>query len=159
MKPIAQILGTWFGCGLSPFAPGTVGSLGGIAAAFLFLHLTGGGPLLLIPLTLIFTWPAIWAAGICEQSAGKEDPGRVVIDEVLGQWLALAGLSTFDWKWVLAAFLLFRLFDILKPLGIRRLESYHGGVGIVADDLAAGALAGVLLFVFGQLGFLWEKIL
>jgi len=159
MKQLAHLIGMWFGCGLSPFAPGTVGSLGGIAAAYGFLHLTGGGPQQLFWLTLVCIYPSVWAAGVCEFYSTKPDPGHVVVDEVLGQWLALAGAATLDWKWMLAAFLLFRLFDITKPFGIRKLERYHGGVGIVADDLAAGLLAGFVLVFYGWVGFLWQKFL
>jgi phosphatidylglycerophosphatase A len=77
----------------------------------------------------------------------------VVIDEVLGQWLTLLGAATLNWKTFLAAFVLFRLFDIWKPWPIRRLENLAEGTGIVCDDLAAGVYGAVVLTISGSLGF------
>ena len=76
----------------------------------------------------------------------------VVVDEVLGQWLTLLGATTLNWKTFLAAFLLFRLFDIWKPWPIRRFENLPEGLGIVADDLAAGVYAAIVLLISGSLG-------
>lgn len=90
---------------------------------------------------VIGIWPS-WAVGKHSQD---EDPKRVVIDEVAGQLVAVAPLPP-DLLWMGAAFIGFRLFDVLKPLGIRRLESIGGGVGVMLDDLAAGALTAALLF-------------
>jgi len=73
----------------------------------------------------------------------------VVIDEVLGQWLTLAGAAALNWKSWLAAFLLFRLFDIWKPFPVRQLEALPGGWGIVADDLMAGLYGALVLFAAG----------
>jgi phosphatidylglycerophosphatase A len=73
----------------------------------------------------------------------------VVIDEVVGQWLTLAGARPLNWKSFLAAFVLFRLFDIWKPAPVRQLESLQGGAGIVADDLMAGVYAALVLFLAG----------
>ena len=78
-----------------------------------------------------------------------KDPQFVVVDEVVGQWLALAGARTLELEIWLAAFLLFRLFDIWKPAPVRQLESLPGGVGIMADDLMAGVYAALVLFVAG----------
>ncbi|MGH9661013.1 MAG: phosphatidylglycerophosphatase A family protein, partial [Bryobacteraceae bacterium] len=85
---------------------------------------------------------------------GAHDPGVVVIDEFLGQWLALAGVAahntaSYNPRSWLAAFVLFRLFDILKPWPCRELERLPGGVGIVADDIAAGAMAALVLWLMG----------
>jgi phosphatidylglycerophosphatase A len=77
----------------------------------------------------------------------------VVIDEVLGQWLTLLGATAFNWKTFLAAFVLFRLFDIWKPWPVRRFENLPEGSGIVADDLAAGVYGAVFLLISGSLGF------
>ena len=71
------------------------------------------------------------------------------MDEVLGQWLTLAGARSLGWPALLAAFLLFRLFDVWKPYPVRRLEALPGGTGIVADDLAAGFYAALVLFIAG----------
>jgi phosphatidylglycerophosphatase A len=74
----------------------------------------------------------------------------VVIDEVAGQWLTLAGAHAINWKTVLAAFLLFRLLDIVKPPPARQLENLHGGFGIMADDLMAGIYGAGILWIAGQ---------
>ena len=73
----------------------------------------------------------------------------MVVDEVIGQWTALAGAATLNWKSWLAAFLLFRLFDIWKPFPIRKLESLPGGTGIVMDDVMACIYAALVLFTAG----------
>jgi phosphatidylglycerophosphatase A len=91
----------------------------------------------------------VWAAGETARRTGIEDPQFVVVDEVVGQWLALAGARVLNWKTWLAAFVLFRLFDIWKPFPVRQLESLPGGVGIVADDLMAGLYAALVLFLAG----------
>ena len=94
--------------------------------------------------------PGVWAASIVERSSGREDPSIVVIDEVAGQWITLAGVASFSWKGWLAAFLLFRLFDILKPPPIRKLEKMHGGLGIMADDILAGVYGALVLYLAGR---------
>ena len=73
----------------------------------------------------------------------------MVVDEVVGQWIALAGATALNWKSLAAGFVLFRLFDIWKPWPVNRLEDLHGGVGIVADDAMAGFYAAVVLFIAG----------
>ena len=84
-----------------------------------------------------------WAASVLSVP-GDEDPKRVVIDEWVGVWVTVAFLPA-TWGWLLAGFFLFRLLDILKPLGIRKLEKLHGGVGIMLDDFAAGLVGAVIL--------------
>ena len=145
MTRAAVLLATWFGCGLSPVAPGTVGSAAAIAIAW-GLHTCSAGahgssPVLAAALLI----PAVWASGVTAIASGKDDPGKVVVDEVLGQWIALAGATVLDWKTWLAAFLLFRAFDIWKPFPVRQLEELHGGIGIVADDLGAGIYSALVL--------------
>jgi phosphatidylglycerophosphatase A len=93
--------------------------------------------------------PATWAAGVTAAERANSDPQVVVVDEVLGQWVTLAGAMTLDWPTWLAAFALFRLFDIVKPFPLRRLERLHGGAGIVADDLGAGIYAALVLYAIG----------
>ena len=93
--------------------------------------------------------PGIWAAGQAERISGRQDPGLVVIDEVAGQWLTLAGAHTINWKTALAAFFLFRLLDIWKPAPARRLEDLHGGLGIMADDLMAGVYGAAVMWLAG----------
>jgi phosphatidylglycerophosphatase A len=149
----ATTIATWFGCGYSPAAPGTVGSAAAIGIAILIEHFAGWRPLWFAALAIIVAAPAIWAAGETARQAKIKDPQFVVVDEVVGQWLALAGARSLNGKlnWItwLAAFLLFRLFDIWKPFPVRQLECLPGGVGIVADDLMAGLYAALVLFLAG----------
>jgi len=147
-SPLAVALATWFGCGFFPIAPGTAGSLGAFVVIPLWLHF-GWHPLWLVALVLAFLPACIWAAGETARGSGRKDPGLVVIDEVLGQWLTLAGATTLNWKSMLAAFLLFRLFDITKPGPVRKLEALPGGTGIVADDLGAGLIGALVLSAAG----------
>lgn len=152
MTQLALIVATWFGCGYFPWGPGTIGSLAAVllAAALPFSH-QSSRPMLLL-LVLIFLVPGIWAAGRTERFLQKEDPGIVVVDEVLGQWLTLAGAAVVNWRTLLGGLVLFRLFDIWKPWPVRRLESLPGGVGIVADDLMAGVYGALILCIVGSAG-------
>ena len=146
-------LGTWFGCGYFPWGPGTVGSLAAVLiAAALHVYL-GAGRMALLLLTAAFLLPGIWAATRTAEYVGKKDPGIVVVDEVLGQWLTLAGATVLNGKAFIAGFVLFRLFDIWKPWPVRKLEQLPAGVGIVADDLAAGVYGALILYIGGSAGF------
>ena len=138
----ALALATWFGCGFAPLAPGTVGSLAALAIAIWL-----PAPAILAALLLI---PGVWAADITAKRMKLKDPGIVVVDEVIGQWVTLIGATAFNWKSWLIAFLLFRLFDIWKPFPVRQLESLPGGVGIVADDVAAGLYGALVIFILGR---------
>jgi len=102
-------------------------------------------------LTVVLLAPGIWAAGRVAQAEGREDPQIVVIDEVLGQWVTLLGTSIWNWKSFLAAFVLFRLFDIWKPPPARQSEALRGGLGIVADDLIAGLYGALAIFLLDRL--------
>lgn len=147
MRRFAILLATWFGCGYSPVGPGTAGALGALIPAWLLCRY-GGWPVCVWPVAaVIITAPGIWAAGETARHVGKKDPGMVVIDEVAGQWLTLAGAAMLNWKTVLVAFVLFRLFDIWKPPPVRQLEQLPGGTGIMADDLMAGIYGAVILGV------------
>lgn len=141
----ALMLATWFGCGFSPAAPGTAGSLGALGTAWLF-HLWTRPPMwIFAALALALVLPAVWAAAAVARMKNDEDPSLVVVDEVIGQWIALAGADAFIPGQTVAAFLLFRLFDILKPWPVRNAERLPGGWGIVADDFLAGVYAAVVL--------------
>jgi phosphatidylglycerophosphatase A len=144
---IAVPIATWFGCGYAPKAPGTVGSAAAVAIAWALSEYAGWTPLSFAALAAASTPAAMWASGATACYVKKKDPGIVVVDEVVGQWMAFAGAGTLDWKTYLAGFLLFRLFDIVKPPPVRQLEKLPGGVGIVADDVAAGAYAALVLFL------------
>lgn len=167
----ARLLATWFGCGYAPKGPGTAGSLAAIAIAWLLHEYVGVGPLGFAILAAGLTLPAIWAAGVTARETGLKDPQIVVIDEVVGQWLALAGAAQsqwsghaalslwighaapyqdqMNWKTFLAAFALFRAFDIWKPPPVRQLERLPGGTGIVLDDVMAGLYAALVLWAAG----------
>ncbi|MBN2140529.1 MAG: phosphatidylglycerophosphatase A [Desulfovibrionaceae bacterium] len=126
--------------GRLPAAPGTWASAAAaLAAPWLFLPFSQGARLAILGLILVV---GVLAAGRAEQVLGQKDPGQVVIDELLGQWAALLPFSALKpWEIVLA-FALFRAFDIIKPWPVRRAESlFPGGLGVMADDLLAGAWA------------------
>lgn len=146
---IATPIATWFGCGFAPVAPGTAGSLAAIAIAWLLERVYHVTAIEFGVLGLLLIAPAIWAAGVFARELGKKDPGQVVVDEVVGQWITLAGAMHLNWKSWLAAFLLFRLLDIWKPPPVRQLEHLPDGVGIVADDAMAGVYGALVLYAAG----------
>lgn len=149
---LALALATWFGAGYSPIAPGTAGSLAAVAIAFLLRHALE--PWHFAILAVLLAIPAVWAAGATAKIVGRKDPGIVVVDEVIGQWITIAGATAVDWKTCLAAFALFRLFDIWKPAPVRQLESLPGGIGINADDAMAGIYGALVLLAAARLGIL-----
>ena len=148
-RPLARLIATWFGCGYSPVAPGTVGSAAALVMGMALHHYLGWGALEFGLLGVCVLIPGLWAAQAVAVSSGEEDPSIVVIDEVVGQWLTLAGAGVFNWKSWLAAFLLFRLFDIWKPPPVRQLERLRGGAGIMADDVMAGIYGALVLSTAG----------
>jgi phosphatidylglycerophosphatase A len=100
-------------------------------------------------LSVALSLPGIWAADVVAREIGRKDPPIVVVDEVVGQWMTLAGATTLNWKSWLLAFALFRVFDIWKPPPVRQLERLPGGLGIVADDAMAGVYGALVLFAAG----------
>lgn len=146
---VATAIATWFGCGYSRFAPGTAGSAGALVPAILLAQYAGWRPWYFAALAAVLLPAGIWAAHRKARELAKEDPGLVVVDEVLGQWITLAGATAWNWKSWLAAFVLFRLFDIWKPVPVRQLEKLPGGFGILADDLMAGVYGALVLFTAG----------
>lgn len=147
---IARAIAVWFGCGLAPVAPGTAGSLAALAIAILLHTYAGAGPITFAILAALLLWPGIWAAGVVARVEGKSDPGIVVVDEVIGQWITIAGAGTLNWKSWLAAFALFRILDVWKPPPARQLERLHGGLGIVADDVMAGLYGALAIFLLDR---------
>lgn len=150
---LPRAIATWFGCGYVPIAPGTAGSLAALAIA-IALHLylgSGRGTFLLLSAILLL--PGIWAADIVAKQEGDKDPRKVVVDEVIGQWITLAGASTLNWKSWIVAFAFFRILDIWKPPPVRQLEALPGGLGIVADDVMAGAYGALAIFLLDRLRF------
>lgn len=146
---LAHLIATWFGCGHVPKAPGTAGAAGALVPVILLWRHFDAQPWWFLVLTVAATPVGIWAADAVAKAKGLKDPQLVVIDEVLGVWLALAGAVHLNWVSVWAAFGLFRLFDIWKPWPVRRLEALGGGLGIVADDLMAGVYAALVLWAAG----------
>lgn len=141
---LAHVLATWFGCGLSPIAPGTVGTLGALPLWWL---LRGGGPFAVLGAAAVITAIGIWSSGVVASVSRVKDPQRVVIDEVAGVLVAL-GASPFDVRSAVAAVALFRLFDIIKPFPARRAERLPGGWGIVMDDVVAGIQSAIVVRLF-----------
>ena len=149
-----------FGVGYLPLIPGTFGSLVSVGLFLLFTQIAGGTSLVALVLifTLIVSFAGIWAASRTEELAGRKDPGKVVVDEVAGQMLALLPLTLFNLqsltRGVIVSFILFRLFDIFKPYPAGRFERLKGGYGIMCDDLVAGAYAAVItstiITIFGK---------
>jgi phosphatidylglycerophosphatase A len=147
---LAYLISTWFGCGYSPRGPGTVGSLAALAIGIALHRYAGFTQWQFAALALVTLIPAIWAAGVTAADSGITDPHFVVVDEVVGQWLAMAGALSYNWKSYLASIVLFRLFDIWKPPPARQLEALPGGWGINLDDVMAGIYAALVLFVAGR---------
>jgi len=144
------IIATGFGSGYFPIAPGTAGAVLatviwlGLSLVFPFYHLLITTALLII----LFTILGVWSGGIMETCWGK-DPSKVVIDEMVGVWIPLLAVNNENKRYVyyaLGALLLFRLFDIFKPLGIRKMEAIGGGWGIMLDDIAAGLYSLFILY-------------
>jgi len=146
---LSDSLASWFGCGFVPVAPGTVGSMGALAAAWVLTTVFPATPAWMLGWAFLLLPPGLWAADTSARLSGQKDPQFVVVDEVLGQWITLAGAAHWGWKAWLAAFALFRLFDIWKPAPARRLEAMPGGAGIIADDIMAGLYGALVMFVAG----------
>ena len=153
LKRFNDFLASGFGAGYLPWAPGTWGSL---EAVFLVVVVHQISPsqdkVILGTLLFLLILPAIFFSGKVAKSDGNSDPSRVVIDEIVGQifcllWVPVSATS------LVAGFLLFRFFDIVKPFPAKESEGLRGGFGIVCDDLIAGLYAGfslkVLFFLTG----------
>ncbi|MCD9146854.1 phosphatidylglycerophosphatase A family protein [Pseudophaeobacter flagellatus] len=148
---LARMIATVGGIGYLHPAPGTWGSLIALPLAY-GLHQLGGFPLLALA-TILATGLGIWATGVMTRGEANHDPSEIVIDEVAGQWLALWALSYPAWAhgiaisalwpgWI-AAFALFRLFDIWKPGPVGWADRQAGPVGVMLDDVIAGMFAGL----------------
>lgn len=141
-----MLIGTGFGSGFSPVAPGTAGALLAFAVWYVLSFLVSASALLwlMVLLVLAFTVVGVWAANRLEQAWG-EDPSCVVVDEMVGCWITLLAAPAGHLWYGLAAFGLFRLFDIWKPLGIRRMENLPGGIGVMMDDVLSGVYGFIIL--------------
>lgn len=148
MRKLILLAATGGGVGYSPVAPGTAGSLVGLA---LYAGLARTPPLVFALVLAAIAACAVGIAGRAEELLGRDDDPRIVIDEVAGMLVSLAALPA-RLDVALAGFALFRLFDIWKPPPLRRAEALPGGLGVVMDDLAAGLYANIA----GQL--LWRVL-
>jgi phosphatidylglycerophosphatase A len=144
---------SWLGLGYLPRAPGTWGTLGAIPLWWAMARLA---PWESAVITALIALASIWIAHQAERIYGAHDVQHIVIDEVAGMLVAAIGVP-FAWPEVVAAFVLFRLFDMVKPGPIRWLDqNVGGGLGVVLDDIAAGAAAsGVLWSMRLILGGWW----
>ncbi len=149
MRSFYKFMANGFGSGRLPVAPGTWGAAVALLMIYPFAHWTLLSPsqftLFLSVIIVIFIGIGVKACDVLEEEWGK-DPKQVVIDEMIGVWIAILGhpLSIFSF---IASFILFRFFDIAKPLGIRRLENIKGGWGVMLDDVLAGVYANIVLQV------------
>jgi len=144
LQRIAEWLAAGGGSGWLPRAPGTWGSLAALLPGWWLWH--QGGVVLLLLAVILITVLGCCVCAVVLPTMAEQDPGWIVIDEWAGQWLTMAVLALFYsllWQWVVLCFVAFRLYDIIKPWPVRPLE--HVGSpwwSIMADDLAAGLLAG-----------------
>ena len=136
-------IATGFGAGFFPRAPGTAGSLVALIPwwfALRELPLAWYGVVLVLAFAL-----GVWACDVAGKRLGVDDHRALVWDEFVGQWIALAG-APFGWQWMIAGFLLFRLFDVWKPWPIRIADRrVHGGFGVMLDDVLAGIYALIVI--------------
>jgi phosphatidylglycerophosphatase A len=142
MVKLAKIISTFFGIGLFPLAPGTLASLAMVVFYKYYLYRLPW-PLYLAVLFLVVA-AGVYFSSIYARSLNLKDPGKVVIDEVAGQLLAVFLLRP-DWVVLAPAFILFRFLDIIKPMGVKKLETLPAGWGIMADDLGTGLVVNILL--------------
>jgi phosphatidylglycerophosphatase A len=144
-----RLVATSCGFGYFPYGPGTMGALFGILV-WLPLHLYAPTSVTLavtVALIVVGTVLGVWSASVAERFWGQ-DPSRVVIDETVGQWISLLPVTAVSpWWTIMLAFVMFRFFDILKPLGVRRMEQLPAGYGIMADDILAGVYGAAVVYI------------
>lgn len=148
-KGLAGWLAVWFGAGLSPVAPGTMGSIAALPPGLLILWLAGPSGWLWLAIAAAVLFPVgVWAANRHDTATGGHDSSEIVVDEVVGQWLALLPAVWPVWWHILLAFVLFRLFDVLKPWPVGWVDrQVSGGWGVMLDDVLAGLWAAALVWV------------
>lgn len=149
---LPRLIATSLGVGFLPVAPGTWGAL---LAIVLWLPLYLWASMwvtfgVTLAATVLLTWAGTWASTESEKYWGP-DPVAACADETVGQWITLlplsAGVHVIPWWEIIVALILFRFFDIFKPLGIRSMEKFPGGYGMMADDILAAIYSAVLLMV------------
>lgn len=146
-----KVIASGFGAGCSPVAPGTAGTLVATLLWTAVALITDDSFIIMsinVGCAAVSSVLGVWSSGIAERFWGK-DSKRIVIDEMAGAWIALLAVpSPHGWGYVVAAFLLFRFFDIAKPLGIRKAECLPGGFGVMADDILAGLYSMAVIFIY-----------
>ncbi len=142
MTRLAVFVATVGYCGYVPIAPGTVGSAAGLLIYLLVWW--AQSPAFEIGLIVLLFAAGVWAGTTSERYFGGIDPGPIVLDEVVGMLITLAFIPV-DLTAALIGFVLFRIFDVVKPFPARRLEALHGGLGVMADDAMAAIYANIAL--------------
>lgn len=143
---LPTIIGTGFGSGFWPWGPGTAGALTGMLIWYALSFMLNSTLLFAVTLSciVVFTIAGTWAVRRLSPFWGS-DPQKVVIDEMVGVWVPLLAVPASDIWLALASFVLFRLFDILKPLGIRTLDRRKGTFYVMADDILAGVYSLIII--------------
>ena len=136
------MIATCFGAGYSPVAPGTVASALTVALLWLIPFSRGG----LVVFLVVVVAVGVWAAQVAERQLGGKDPGAIVIDEVAGMTLSVVALPLTP-AVLLSGFVLFRIFDVVKPPPAHASQRLPGGVGVMLDDVIAGVYALIILAV------------
>lgn len=142
MTRLAVFIATVGYCGYFPVAPGTIGSLAGLAV-YAVVRWPNSPIVEVVVIGGIFA-AGVWAGTVAERYFGGIDPGPIVIDEVVGMLITLAFVPV-GWSGALLGFVLFRIFDVIKPYPAGRFERLHGGLGVMADDAMAAVYANVSL--------------
>ncbi len=145
MKLLSKIISTFFGLGYFPVAPGTLTSLLIILSYKFYLYKLSW-PLYLLILFLLFL-VGVYTSSKFSSDISKKDPRKIVIDEACGQLLVLFRMGD-AWFPILSSFILFRIFDIVKPYPIKKVEAFPSGWGIMMDDLVAAIYAGVIVNLY-----------
>ena len=150
---LPMIIGAGFGSGFWPWGPGTAGALLATVVWSAMSFYIGSATLFVVTLALVVAFTALgtWATQRLMPFWG-DDPKRVVMDEMVGVWIPLAACPPLTegsaaWGYAAAAFVLFRLFDIFKPLGIRRIDNMRGAFYVMADDIVAGIYSLIIIIV------------
>ena len=142
-EKLIAFLATGFGSGLAPFAPGTAGTLVGVLICFAFIPLPWIVRLVLVLALSVFSF---YVADQAEKIYNKKDDQRIVIDEIIGFQITMLPVAINIFS-VCTGFVLFRIFDVLKPFPIKNLQRLPGGWGVVVDDVVAGIYAGAILWL------------
>ena len=139
------MISTWYYSGLLPIAPGTMGSIAALPFAWLIIE--HAGKFGLINATLIVFVIGLWASKEYMKETGKTDPGEIVVDEVVGQWIVcLLIVDNNHMGQYFLALLAFRVFDIMKPWPVSHFDKRHDAYGVMMDDVVAGILGAAVLY-------------